>query len=330
MRDLILLPAILLLATMATHGQGFTTPFYSSEGVPTAQERARVDLAADAELIFIGSLGDFTIPAGGTIPIDLHLGFYLDSARGPGLEPPRYPGQADAWIYLFRSADSGRTLPLIVVKILGAYQAQSFQGFPFPSQFGAGPLRLGDPYSGSGEMTRRLKENDDVFQVYHAELPGSSPDVVTYGQLVGNDSVQFPVDFLNGPAWTMVFAGGRDTSMTCFVSAMTGATFCQRVTLPPLSAPREATTREGSITILSTPSADRVQVVVASPPGKRADENVRFLLYDALGRMVRDGGDHSIREGQPVDLHLDGLPAGVYYLLALGTAWRATAGIDVR
>lgn len=318
----------LFVVAMTARGQSLTTPFYSAEGVATAQARARAEFAADAELIFIGSLGDFTIPANGTIPIDLHLGFYLDTVMGSGFSPSQYPGQADAWIYLFRSADSGSTFPLIVVKILGTYQAQSFQGFPFPPQLGSGSLPTDRPFSGSGAMMARLKEENGTFRQYHDALPGSKPDFITYGELI-NDSTRIPVDFLNGPAWTLTFLGGGDTSMTCFVSATTGTTFCQNFSIPSEIAPSPATRSDGgSITIFPNPSTGHVRILI-SAKSRREKRVDRLLLANERGEVVRDL-TALITPARIVDLGTDALPRGLYFILCIGPGWQAVSGLLVK
>lgn len=321
-----LLILLLIASARTTHGQSLTTPFYSNDGIAAAQARARADLAADAELIFIGSLGDFTIPAGGTIPIDLHLGFYLDSMKGAGLNPSQYPGAADAWIYLFRSADLDSTVPLIVVKILGTYQVQAFQGFPFPLQPGSGTVPVDRPFSGSGAMMVQLKKANSTFQSYHASLPGSRPDFVTYGQLINGDSTQVPIDFLNGPAWTLTFLGGGDTSMTCFVSANTGATFCRQFSFPSSAPPRPTATREETITMFPNPSAGHVRILVAAG-GSGAGRIDRLFLVNERGEEIRDLTDQVTSTG--VDMGIADLPRGLYFVRAVGPDWQAVAGLSV-
>jgi len=309
------------------HAQSLTTPFYAAEGLSTAEKRARAELAGDAKLIFLGTLGDFTIPAGGTIPIDLALGFYLDSMRGPGLQPPRYPGQADAWIYLFRSADSGSTLPLIVVKVFGTYQAQTFNGFPFPAAFGGDALGVDEPYSGSGAMTLQLAVTDSVFRHYHAELPGSRPDLITYGQLLSLDSVQVPIDFLNGPVWTMTFTGGADTSMTCFVSARTGSTLCRRVLLPS-SVSGSPAIDEVWVTLVPNPSDDHVRVCVRPPANVRGGP-IELCVVDARGERVMTIPCGMSTRPLDVEIATTDLASGVYFVTVDGGAWHGAAGLIV-
>lgn len=309
------------------HGQSLTTPFYSNDGIATAQTRARADLAPDAELIFIGSLGDFTIPAGGTIPIDLHLAFYLDSMKGSGLNPSQYPGAADAWIYLFRSASLDSTVPLIVVKILGTYQVQAFQGFPFPFQFGSGPVPLDRPFSGSGAMTVQLKKVDPTFQSYHSLLPQSKPDFITYGALINSDSTQVPIDFLNGPAWTLTFLGGGDTSMTCFVSATTGSTFCRQFSIPSSVPNASRPTRDGMIATFPNPATGHVRIVISNAAGETRSID-QLHLVNERGEVLRDMTKELGSDGV-VDLVTSELPRGVYFIRAIGPDWQSASGLAV-
>lgn len=321
---------LFLLAMTTAHGQ-LTTPFFAQDGMAAAKAKALETVGKDAKLLFVISFGNLDIPAGNGIPIPLSLTFYLDSAKGGGLSPTKQPGQADAWIYVFNSQDSAKTSALVALNLLGSYLIQDFGGaLPIPAAIGAA-LTFSEPFASSGKMIKQLKTSDTAFIRFHKRLPGAVPRLVTFGQLVASDSVTLPVAFLNGPAWTVQFLGGGDSSMTCFVSAQSGETFCQQVTLPQLSVPSNPTNLgTASLVVAPNPGGGVVRVGLDLPTGSRADGSVTMILYNERGGQVLDLTPSLLRNGYGyAEFDASALPSGVYYCRASGTNWQGTTGIVV-
>ncbi len=196
-----LLLAIIALTLPAVSRAQILLPFNSNEGVRAALQKAKDSIGADAHLTFVATFGNLS--------------------QGPlSLEFDLNQGTATAWAYSFHSPSAAKTATIFVVKFpLVGFNTQSLgQAIPIPAQFD-NTLDTSGAYAGSGAMIGVLKE-DTTFQRYRMELPGAKPGLITLGQLVQVDSVSLPNGFpLDQPAWTVLFNGGGDSTMTCFVAS---------------------------------------------------------------------------------------------------------------
>ncbi len=287
-------------------------PFLSKAGYRTALTKAKDSLGADARLAFVATVGSLE-QSGFTLEFNLEN------------------GQATAWVYTFYSPSQSTSASLGVVQIpILGFQTQSIgQAIPLPPVLSL-ELDTTGTYVSSDRMIAQLK-TDTTYSRYHMELPGAKPTFVTLGQLVQADSANLPNGYpLDEASWTLLFRGGGDSTMTCFVSSKTGAHFCRRISLPPLGVPQEAAAiGTASLTVLPNPAASWARVLVALPAGART-AGATCGLYDERGTMVMDlSSNFAANHAAFVDVDVRGLAAGAYYCRAAGSNWVGTAGVVV-
>ncbi|MBS1911923.1 MAG: T9SS type A sorting domain-containing protein [Bacteroidetes bacterium] len=313
LRRYLILPAIALVAASAARGQ-FLTPFTAKAGIPTAASKARDSVGTDAQLAFIATFGHLSQSG-------LTLEFNLDN------------GDADGWGYTFFSPSQSKSATLGVVKlpVLG-FQTQSLgSGLPVPSQLNLA-LDTAGAYSNSDQMIARLKQ-DTTFSRYRTELPNAKPQFITFGQLFTADSVNLPNGFpLDQPTWTMLFTGGGDSSMTCFVASKTGEHFCRRVTLPSSGVSADGRAAgTAALDVLPNPTTGRARIDITLPSGVRTGSGTTLMLFDMRGAAVMDLSAELARNNFAfAEFDATQLTAGVYYCRVSGDNWNGTIGVIVQ
>lgn len=305
-----LLLAIVLPALTVVSRAQILMPFNSNEGARAALQKAKDSIGADAHLTFVATFGNLS--------------------QGPlSLEFDLNEGAATAWAYSFHSSSAAKTATIFVVKLpLIGFNTQSLgQAVPIPAQFD-NALDTSGAYAGSSAMIGVLKE-DTAFQRYRAELPGAKPGLITLGQLVQVDSVSLPNGFpLDQPTWTVLFNGGGDSTMTCFVASRTGEHFCRRIMLPVLGTPVDERLSSAGMDVFPNPATGRTVIAVRPPNAARAPASV--MLYDERGAMVLDLTASFNRSAHAyAEFDAATLPAGVYYCRAQGSGFSGTIGVVV-
>lgn len=309
-----LLPAVLLFlfAGISARAQ---FDFTALEGLPTAQTAAEASLGDDAYPVLIGAPGDFDFQG-------FPLRFDLES------------GRSSVWGYVFYSPSKEEFFSLIVVRFI-IYQAIELGSLPFPVPLdGVGELNTAATYADSDEMIVRL-ESDTAYRQYRSDLPDASPAFLSLSQLLETDSLELPNGFPVGQGtWTVMFQGGGDSTMTCFVASETGEAFCRRIYGLPTSgvhdpADHDAQTAAPALTVTPNPAGGDVTISISGKT-ERELAGSRLLLYNGAGQVALDLTGSLVANGYaqarfPASL----LPAGLYHCVLAGSATSESVGILV-
>ena len=216
MKLLLSIITLIIAITIPAPAQTITlTPHRAHDALPLATAAGRSLLAPDASLVFIGAIGNDTYELNG---MQIPLLFELDS------------GRATAWVYQYYSPSLVKHVLIVAIDIpsmgFDAFEAQSPVPIPDLTQ----PLATDLPHAGSDRMIERLK-SDSVYQRYRADYPSARPATLSYRPIIIDDRLILPGDFpLEGTIWNLNFTGAGDATMTCYVDATTGRTFCLRST----------------------------------------------------------------------------------------------------
>lgn len=289
--------------------------FTALEGLPTAQTSARASLGDDAYPVLIGAPGNFDFQG-------FPLRFDLES------------GRSSVWGYVFYSPSRGEFYSLVVVRVI-IYQAIELGALPFPVPLdGVGELNIAGTYADSDDMIVRL-ESDTAYRQYRSDLPGANPAFLSLSQLLETDSLELPNGFPVGQGtWTVMFQGGGDSTMTCFVASETGEVFCRRIYGLPTSGVNDPADRntEGAaptLTVMPNPAGGDVTVSIS---GKREGDPAesRLLLYNGAGQVVLDLTESLAANGYaratfPASL----LPSGLYRCVLVGPWASESVGVVV-
>ncbi len=278
--------------------------FPVQEGMSDASQHAEESFAADARLILVGALGDTTVSGAGG-PVELRIDLTT--------------GMANAWAYAFYSSslDSIATYVVVDIPMMGR---QVFDGFlpASPPPGTESGVDTSAPFLPSDRMVARLKE-DTTFARYRTDIPFRQPHLIGIRQLTAAETSTLPATFGTGsPTWHVEFDGGRDTSMRCYVSALTGETYCVRGTAAAaVEETRDDATSTGAGCVslgegrflLTARSLDRPTMALYTVDGSRVD----------LELMPR-------REGEIWTARMDlaALPAGAYFCRIEGRGWSRT------
>lgn len=287
--------------------------FTALQGLPTAQSEAQTSLGTDAYPVLIGAPGNFEYQG-------FPLKFDLES------------GSSSVWGYVFYSPSKEEFASFIVIRVI-AYQAIAIGSLPFPIPVEiAGRLTTTGPHADSDKMLLRL-ENDTAYQRYRSDLPDAHPTFVSLSQLVNTDSLELPNGFPVGQStWTMMFQGGGDSTMTCFVASETGEAFCRRIyNLPTMSVDdsSEEKTTGSALSVVPNPASGQVVVEITAKEGKGLAEST-LLLYNEVGEVVLDLTEPFRENGYtgatfPASL----LPNGLYHCTLVGPSIKEHVGIIV-
>lgn len=297
------------------------SPFYVSQGYDVALAKARDTLGVDAYLVYAGTFGNLDLAQFG-FPIPVTLNFYQDSVERSGFTPEKYPGQADAWGYVFNSPSKGRTMSLVALNapLLGGWQVQGVPvELPLPAVL-VDTLELNMPGTRSDTAMFRLKRNS-TYAGYHAQYPGKQPNFVTLGSSLPDEIVPPDGFEITGPIWSFTFQRGGDTSgMVCLVAAISGETVCR--VIAPAAAPEELD-GPAAVTLraLPNPAGDQLRIVVDNATALRGE--VTLELLDARGAHVRDlSASLLANDLRSAELDASSLPTGIYFCrLVVDGAW---------
>ncbi len=309
-RLLLLVPSVLLLCAAPAVSQQLLVPYLVKGGIRAAMAQAKDSLGADARLVFAGTFGRFSQSI-------FSFEFNLSN------------GRSTVWGYTFYSPASGRssTYGVLQVPLLG-FQVQSLGGvLPLPQSLDMA-LDTSAAYFNSDKLISQL-DKDSTYNSYRDRLPEAEPLLITLAHLVRADSLQLPNGFpVDQPLWTMTFLGGGDTTMTCFVAAGTGETFCLQGEGPTLAVPDRAARAEARLVALPNPSTGYVRVDVTIPVGGAVGG--RAELYDERGVRVLELTEAFVRGGyRSVEFDASTLPSGVYYCRAAGRDWSGLVPVVV-
>lgn len=310
-----LLPLVLLLASSSggeVLAQIQPPAYLMKQGLQAATRLAKDSLGNDARLMYVGTFGEFTAEQ-----VGFSTEFNLDN------------GKANLWGYVFHSEAKKETRIIGVINLVFSYQAIDLGGFPFPIVISNTALDTESPYSNSDAFVARLKTNE-VFLKYRSDLPGAKADLISYGELLPGDSLPIPGGFpLNESTWSISFIGAGDSSMTCFVTAKTGQTFCRRRTgISSVDVPATPTAI-ASIAIGPNPASGLVRVSIDLPNGM-STTGMTLALFDETGRQLIDLSDRlSAGAGGVFLLDTRTLASGVYYVHARGNGWTGTTGLVI-
>lgn len=196
-------------------------------------------------------------------------------------------------------------------------------------------LDVSGSYADSDDMLVRL-EADTAYQRYRSQLPGSNPAFLSLSQLLNTDSVDLPNGFPIGQGtWTVVFQGGGDSSMTCFVASETGEAFCRRIYGLPTSAVVEDVSRGATgtsgpkLTVQPNPASGQVVITIAGKEPNALAQST-LLLYNQAGELVLDLTE-SFRENQFTQATFPALllPPGLYHCTLVGPSVQEHVGVIV-
>lgn len=308
---LFLLVLGLLVGAHALHAQ-LLAPFVSQRGLKTAFGSAQSSLGSDAVLLGVGTFGDFEY-------------------QGQSIQFSIDDGRANLWAYVFRSPGSGESKTIAVVSLGGLV----FTPFDLPDSgldvpVDAEILDSNDTYFNSSAMVGRVTA-DTAYVRFRAKYPDNPPLFVTLRTYTAADSIDLPGGFpVDQPLWTLVWLGGGDSSLVCAVASKTGETYCQRVELPASSVPDYQGVRGAAmVNVAPNPATGRVRVSLDLPEGT-STEGMTLLLFDARGEQVADlTGQFMKGDRLTLDIETAALPAGSYYLRAVGANWMGTGGVVV-
>jgi hypothetical protein len=316
-RLLLTIVSALIFTAAAQRCSAQLTPFLSldASAKAAADKLAKDSLGADAMLTFIGAVGN----------IDTTLGALpIKSKFNPD------DGTSGIWGYVYYSPTTTKSITIGVVKlpIIGPY------AIPLDIQFpvvGVGALNVNATYANSDKMAARLRA-DTTFVQYRKDYPDQSADFLSLGNLPTIDSVSLPVSFdLSQSIWTVSFIGTGSRPMTCFVGAGDGTTYCRRVYAPTLAVPGEqdgAARGTADIVVAPNPANGLTRVSIDLPTGVPMGA-LSAALYNASGVKVLDFASDLMHDGfVEFDSHL--LPAGVYFVRAVGPNWTGTKGVIVQ
>jgi len=294
-----LLPLVFLLLLGSTERSSAQFTFTALEGISAARAMAVDSLGSDAELVMIATLGEIDLQG-------FALSFDLET------------GEAMAWIYFFRSDTSSDLFSVAVIRLFG-FQAFSAGALPIPATALLQPVTTSGTYADSDRMVTRLHA-DQTYTRYMADLPGSLPSFITLGEFLP-DGLPLPAEFpLAQALWTVSFSGAGDSSMTCFVGAESGTTFCLRQ--PEFLSVDDGSGYRGSRRLAGTgpnPVEEELTISIdgrGTPGGSRA----QLRLYNSLGQQVADfnrEAAEAFTAGRTTTLRFDRrhLPSGTYHLL---------------
>jgi len=306
--------ALLLLAlfgSFSAHAQ-LLAPFESQRGLKTAMGSAQGSLGLDAELVGVGTFGDFEY-------------------QGQSVQFSTTDGKATLWAYVFRSATSGQSKTIAVVSLGGLI----FTPFDLPDSGLDVPtnallLDSNDTYFNSGPMVGRIA-GDTAYTRFRAKYPSTRPLFVTLRTYTAEDSLELPGGFpIEQPLWTLVWLGSGDSSLVCAVASKTGETYCQRVELPSSAVPGSAgVPGTAAITVSPNPAAARVRIDLDIPDGGDVAD-VSLLLVTVRGELVADLSSALVDAGgTSMTFDASELPAGTYFVQAVGRNWRGVAACVV-
>lgn len=303
---------LLLLLSSFARAQQFIVPFSSAEGTAVATQQARTDLGSDAYLYFVGTLGNLEF-------------------QGQKAEFDPKTGKATAWGYSFYSATSTNSktyllvkLPLIGVQIV-PISGDSTQAPPLP--VAPNSIDTAATWFGSTAMVDRLKAQETVYTNYLQQFPDARPGFVTLGQLA-NDTIEPPQGLpLDQPIWTIMFGGGGDSSIVCFVASKTGETNCRQLQVGGVAEAEKSLS--GTLQVIAQPGTDRFALELQAPEGGSM-ENFSAAVYSVDGKKVADISENFAEGAIRVGI-LDAakFSSGKYLIVVSAGNWQAVAGVVV-
>jgi hypothetical protein len=315
MRTLLRLALLALIITFCSSTDArsqLLTPFHVQQGYQVALDKARDTLAADAYLVYAGTFGDLDLAQFG-FPLPLTLNFYQDTIKQSGFTPARYPGQADAWGYVFNSPSKGQTMSLVVLNslLLGGWSVQGVPvELPLPEIL-VDTLDLNIAGTRSDTAVFRLRRNP-TYDDYHAQYPEKQPNFVTLGAGLPA-GIPTPPDFdMSGPIWSFTFSRSGDTSgLICLVSAGSGESTCRLVAAS--AVPTDASDASAiALRALPNPATDRARIIIDNASALRGE--VALELLDARGVRVLDlSGSLLANDLRSADVDASALAPGVYF-----------------
>ncbi len=309
---LILMCGLLLM----TGTQRSAAQFTAKQGIAAAQKKAQDSLGSDVQLVYIATIGK--VDAG-----VLTSTFRLDGADA---------GKAEAWGYVFRSPSKEQYVTYISV-FGGILAIEPPVTIPLDLLPGAQQLDMTQTYSNSDQLVIRLK-TDATFNAYRTAYPDSLPYLISLGRVPATDSVPLPGGFdVSQGIWTVTFPGGVGvTGMVCFVGAGDGTVYCQNTNFAAVPAEaRSATRGTADLVVAPNPANGRTRVSIDLPTGSSIRSGVGVALYDATGRKVMDlTGEFAANDFRFVEFDAQQLPAGVYYVRAIGADWNGVKGVVVQ
>jgi hypothetical protein len=190
------------------------------------------------------------------------------------------------------------------------------------------PLNTGLSHANSPQMTAAIRANA-TFQAFRTARPATGIELANLSHFPNLPIDNLPAEFpLNAPVWLVTLSDRDDSTavMICAVSAQTGETICQDLTLPS-GAPIDQTVVRSTLTISHNPAGGDAAVTLQLPASVTRIRQ-RIGLFDAAGCMVMDLTDRFGTDGSAV-VDLGGLSAGAYYCVELGDTDHPVFGVIV-
>jgi hypothetical protein len=305
-RILVALPLIAIAALGFAASAAAQTSFLSSDGLPTANTRAKDALGDDVVAITIGTAGPD--------PFTGAPGFDIET------------GTASFWTYIHYSPSRNQAVAHAL------FQTQPGQ------YFGAGDVYdnttglsaqlaivTSGAFAGSDAMAGAVRA-DAVYQRFRARYGTIHGILATLTSVQSPELPELPEGFpTDAPIWTVVLRDDSDTSvsLSCLVSSSTGRTAC--VSSVPLSVEDEASTRRIAMSVVPNPARGLVRVTVANA-GRRLD-GLRLGLFDEAGREVLDLTASLIANDLAhAEFDAAALEAGRYFVRAVGAGFNDVVG----
>ncbi|OGU18087.1 MAG: hypothetical protein A2X61_02985 [Ignavibacteria bacterium GWB2_35_12] len=186
-------------------------------------------------------------------------------------------GVANAWLYFFRSADDHNTKKSVAV----SRQMNIFIPIPLPNNQYFDSLdnefdlafSLNDvPWMDSDSIIVYLRN----YQVYLDFINNHSNSSVSYVYLMKPDHDPGKPD----NTYWLIMINASDTSLGCFVNALTGEVMCQEI---PISSVEENEIGNYELSIYPNPAKDNLFITL---PDRLSTINNELQIFDSEGKLI--------------------------------------------
>jgi|JI9StandDraft_2_1071091.scaffolds.fasta_scaffold87571_2 hypothetical protein len=280
-----------LMFILCSHAQSqIFVAYKATEGVSAARKIADAGLT-NSQFVGVVTLGD-TMSA---LQLPINAKFFDYKT-----------GKSDGWIYVFRgkskttSNDSTLTIPIAKLPLLGFQTIALDLPLAGISSLFSRDSVLPNNFLESDKMILNIQATAD-YKVYAKANPNPKASFIPVGYTPF--SLYFPS---NSPIWRLTFGGiGTNGTLNCEVHAITGEAKCTAIAVGV-----EEETETGDLLITPNPAVNAVSITI---PQQLYSPQTTIELYNSIGVKI-SSYTLSIGSGEKINLPLDGLSDGVYFM----------------
>lgn len=284
MKQLILIPIIVLLLSNHSFAQGLEEPFTAKEAYSEVISKAKFEGISDPVLVGIGiAPGEYIIPGIGTLNPELDL----------------TNGQSSIWLYIIaEKADINNTISIAVIKLFSGFISMKidFDLSTIPINY-INPLDI--DWIDSDVLCQKLNANtifSDFVKDNQAIFDFVTLDYQDSEELNGMGNLNV------GPYWLLGCSKGNGASIVCYTDAVSGSTTCFNET--------DVNDENNSVsfTIFPNPAKDKLIIENQNLSGN-ADE---VFIIDSKGYIIEK---YKIEDTNINTINIQNLPNGTYTMI---------------